>query len=297
MDAKPAADGYVAIQRTWNSADTIDLNFKLEPRVIVGDHSNEGKIAICYGPLVLAADGALLPSDVKNVALFVVASPDLAGLAVTPKSAPDNLRSWPGAQVFHIKALARRTGAALDIGLIPFADAGSTGLRYKVWLPLAGQPGDNISLNGVESRSRPGDKNGSINDEDIKNWVSTFDGQLAKEDWFAVTLDAPVTIRQVVFVPGESSHHGGWFDTSVSKPRVQVQRNKDDVWETVGELGDYPVTTATNGVSRQLIWQGFTCRLTEPTKAIAVRVIGTPACGDDPTQSFSTCSELRVFGQ
>ena len=56
-------DGYAAIKRTWAKGDKVELNFKLEPRVIVGDHKNAGKVAVMYGPLVLAADEALLGNE------------------------------------------------------------------------------------------------------------------------------------------------------------------------------------------------------------------------------------------
>ena len=44
----------------WAKGDKVELNIKLEPRVVVGDHTNNAKEAIMYGPLVLATDEALL---------------------------------------------------------------------------------------------------------------------------------------------------------------------------------------------------------------------------------------------
>jgi hypothetical protein len=62
----------------------------------------------------------------------------------------------------------------------------------------------------------------------------------------------------------------------------------------VGELTTYPATTATD--SRR-IKEGarFTCELAAPVKIIAVRVIGKPACGDNPAQAFSSCAGLHAF--
>jgi DUF1680 family protein len=56
----PVADGYAAIKRSWAPGDQLELNFPMEPRVIVGNHLNQGNAAVLYGPLVLAADDALL---------------------------------------------------------------------------------------------------------------------------------------------------------------------------------------------------------------------------------------------
>lgn len=296
VDLEPGADGYAAIQRTWNSGDKIVLNFKLEPRVILGDHGNRGSVAVLYGPLVLAADEATLRDDAKRPTSFVIANPDLSALAFTPEPAPDELKTWRGAHVFRISAQVCTTGEAVGIRLIPFADAGSTGTRYKVWLPLSRERGGNVLPYGVESRSRQGNLTNSINDEDLVEPVVTFDEQPATEDWFAVTLDAPVKIGRVVFVHGKDFHDGGWFDTSAGKPKVQVQRERGNAWETVGELSEYPATTSK--ANAQLIAnQPFTLRLPSPVQAVAVRVVGVPASGDDPRQAFSSCAELQAFAE
>jgi hypothetical protein len=77
---------------------------------------------------------------------------------------------------------------------------------------------------------------------------------------------------------------------------VQVQRQKGGAWETVGELDDYPATTATDG-SKLKPGQTFTLRLASPVNAVAVRVLGVPASGDEPKQAFSSCAELQAFSK
>ena len=296
VNLKAGKDGYAAIQRVWTAGDTITLNFALEPRVLIGEHSNRGKVALLYGPLVLAADEALLADEAKNFAAVLIANPDRAVLDVKPEPAPDSVKTWPNAQVFRVKTQARRTGAPMDLRLIPFADAGGTGTRYKVWLPLPRQSGGNVLLDGTESRSRSGNLSGSIIDEDVQGGVVTFDGKSAAEDWFAVTLDAPVKIGCVVFSHGQSLRDGGWFDASKGKPRVQVQREKGGAWETVGELARYPATTATS--NRKLkSGQSFALQLAPPANAIGIRVIGVPASGGNPEQAFSSCGELQAFAE
>ena len=291
---KPAADGYAAIQRTWTSGDKIELNFPLEPRVVIGDHHNQGKVALAYGPLILCADEALLTEEVKNLNDVMIADPDLAALAVTPEPAPDNLKTWADERVFRIQTRTPKSGTPVEVRLIPFADAGGTGTRYKVWLPLPRQPSGNLLLDGVENRSRPGNVSGSIIDEEVQNPPVTFDGKPSKADWFAVTLGAPIAIRRVVFMHGNNSHDGGWFDASAGKPKVQIQRAQGGAWETIGELDEYPATTDTHHASLTF-GQSFTLRLASPVKALAVRVLGVPACGDSPKQNFSSCAELQAF--
>ena len=74
------------------------------------------------------------------------------------------------------------------------------------------------------------------------------------------------------------------------------RRTNRDAVETVGELSDYPATTATDN-KKLKPGQTFTLCLPEPVKAVAVRVIGVPACGDNPKQAFSSCAELQGFEQ
>ena len=93
------ADGYVAVTRKWKKGDRIELRFKLEPRVVVGDHKNQGKVAVLYGPLVLAADEALLGATNRSLSAVSAAGASLAALGVTPEPAPD-----------AVKILARRPG-------------------------------------------------------------------------------------------------------------------------------------------------------------------------------------------
>jgi uncharacterized protein len=111
-----------------------------------------------------------------------------------------------------------------------------------------------------------------------------------------VTLDAPATIGRVVFMHGKNFHDGGWFDASAGKPKVQVQREKGGAWETVGELADYPDTTAKNNAKLKQ-GQPFTLRLPSPVRAVAVRVLGVPASGDNLKQAFASCAELQALGE
>ena len=301
------ADGYLFIQRQWAKGDTLELQLGLEPRVIVGDHKNQGKLAVLYGPLVLAADAALVgPSSAQAgerppLSAVAAAGADLDSLKVRPEPAQGQFKTWPGARVFRIEAVAGRDtgslkrGAPVDVRLIPFADAGGTGTDYRVWLPLPGHgAGSNLLAEARESRSRHGNLDGSITDDDFQTAVVTFDGKASAEDWFAAALDEATPIRRVVFAHGRTFHDGGWFDASAAKPRVQVKSTKNGAWETVGELEGYPATTATAAAGLK-DGESFTCQLPAPMKVWAVRVVGKPACGDNPQQAFSSCAELQAF--
>ena len=285
-------DGYATIKRAWARGDKVELNFKLEPRVIAGEHTNAGKVAIMVGPLVLAADAALLGTDGMLVNAVSLGKPDLTSLAITPEPAPNKLKHWPQARVFHINALLH--GAPKEIRLIPFADAGSLGEPYRVWLPLYSRRTGNVLVEGNWSWSRGEYPDGSINDEDVHTFIVSRYNKPATEDWFAVTLGEPQMITRVLYAHGKTFPDGGWFDASAGKPRIQIQTSKGREWRDAGELKDYPATTATSAVTLH-DGEMFTCQLPAPVKVIGVRIVGKPAGGNNPNQAFSSCAELQAF--
>jgi DUF1680 family protein len=306
LETQLQPDGYMHVQRTWKRGDRLDLMLRMEPRVVAGDHKNAGKIAVLFGPLVLAADQALLSntggtSPALPLRAVAAAGPTLAALDPKPEPAPDTVKSWPNARVFRINGITRAptdslpSGSPVSLELIPFADAGGTGTDYKVWLPLRNpNSDDNLLLEGREARSRPGNLDGSINDGDLHSIAVTWNEKPAAEDWFEVTLEQPATIARVVFAHGKSFHDGGWFDTSRGKPIVQVRQTPGEAWTTVAQLEAYPNTTAESPGTLQE-GQEFACALNQPLKACAVRVIGKPACGDNSRQAFASCAELQAY--
>ena len=301
MMEPPGTDGYVALRREWKKGDRIQLRFKMEPRLLVGTHKNEGKVAVFYGPLVLAADEGLLGNAALKLNTVGVSSPDLPALNVKPEPAPQPFKTWPGAEVFRINAVTRNSagslpaGAAEQIRLIPFADAGGTGTAYKVWLPYGQTPvNKNLLIDGLESRSRKANVGGSVIDGDVQTVAVTFNGKAANQDWYAVALDEPVTIERVELFHGRTFHDGGWFDTSDGKPRVQVKTTADGSWENAGTFANYPATTARDAAGLKG-GERFTCVLEKPIKIFAIRVIGKPASGDNSHQAFSSCAELQAF--
>lgn len=166
-----------------------------------------------------------------------------------------------------------------------FAEAGAKGEKYQIWSPL-------VRLNGAveEDRSRAGNADGSINDGDPRTLVVTFDATRQKQDWFSLSFGKEKPVRSVTFCHGHSYHDGGWF---VGTPWVEGQRTKDGPWERLGELADYPATTATDPKGLR-DGQPFTLTLSATQTLVAVRVVGVPAHGDNPAQAFSSCGELEV---
>lgn len=292
-------DGYAAIRREWRPGDRIVLKVPSGPRVVRGERSNEGRLAVLHGPLVLAADAApeLLGGDGRSLECVRAAGADLTDLAVVAEPAPGDFATWPGARAFGIKAVdARRPTEQFSIRLVPFADAGGPGTTYKVWLPFREpRPERNLLATGVELRSRKPHV-GSIIDGDPETVATTFDNRPAakNKDWFGVHLEQPATVGRVVFRHGKTFPDGGWFVAAAGKPLVQVRVQAGGDWRTVGVLDGYPATTAEDAAGLTA-GERFECVLPEPVAAAAVRVVGKPASGSQPQQAFATCGELEAY--
>lgn len=254
--------------RSWSPGDRIGLALRCGATVLRDAH-DPARLALQWGPCVLAAP---LPAGTPPRL-----EPDPATAALLP--GPE-LRVRCGL----------RGGGSVD--LVPFADVGRDGGGYRVWLAAA-VPGGIVP--GGEARSRAGNVDGSLRNGDRDGFVVTYDGTRAAEDWYSVALPAVAPVRWVAFSHGHCFHDGGWFDTSRGKPLVQVRAAASGEWRTIGELADYPATTAEvrPGLADG---QRFVLSLAAPADALEVRVVGVPACGDGPGQAFSSCAELEVGG-
>jgi uncharacterized protein len=124
-------DGYLAVQRLWQNQDKIGLHLKIGPRILIGDHKNQGKLACFYGPLVLAADAAVSGFPTSEAPDFSVPDADPNQLRIIPETQTEIPKSWPDTKVYRLSD----GGTILAMRLVPFADAGATGADYQLWLP------------------------------------------------------------------------------------------------------------------------------------------------------------------
>jgi len=274
----------------WTGA-KVSLKFNLDAAMIEGDHGNKGLEAFTWGPFVLAFDQQQNPGWPVPRRIVVPEGTHAASAKLASTSSEPLSFSVPLARV--------RDPEPEKATLVPFADAGRDGGRYSVWLrtPRMKTSGsESLFLFADETRSEQGNVDGSITDGDSGTFVVTFNARPQQEAWFAVQLDAPQQVRRVVVAHGRTFHDGGWFDAEASKPRIEVKRDKDAAWEKIGELADYPATSNTDSKGLR-DGQAFTLQLKEPVTAVALRVVGKPACGDNPNQSFASCAELEGFAE
>ena len=123
------AGDYARLRREWREGDVVTLRLPLTPRLIVGEHGNEGKVAFACGPLILAADDRLNPG--VKVGQFRIPSLDIHRLA---------FKQEPSGLVYSIQAVDIDSGEGVTVRLAPFAEAGCTRMTYQVWLPGPPQP-------------------------------------------------------------------------------------------------------------------------------------------------------------
>jgi DUF1680 family protein len=270
--------------KTWRTGAQISATLPLRLEQIQGSFCNKGKTSLRYGVLVLAYDGAQNRSPISERFLSFSSAPEF------------KIERTKSVQEFAVLAGVQAGQKHFSARFVPFSEVGATGKSYRIWLREAGATlpqSTSLLAFGEESRSREGNQGGSILDDDPSSIVVTFDGQKHKEDWFAITLMQAVTLKRITYVHGRTFHDGGWFDSSQGKPRIQVQRTLNGAWEEVGVLSAYPETTATDAKGLKQ-GESFTLQLDADMKVFGVRVVGVPAHGDNPAQSFTSCAELQA---
>jgi hypothetical protein len=233
-------------------------------------------------------------ADPKELPAWTVADEDPAKLTVTVEPRVEGDAELIHGAKYVVPGLYHMAGDAqrrAPLTLTDFAAAGADGQPVLVWLLRPSGPGLKPPPFPYESWSRVGNVEGSLIDGDPDTFRVTFDGTKRDEDWFAISRDTALSVRRVVFVQGRLFHDGGWWDTAGGKPRIEVQAEPDGPWRFAGALAGYPEATATDAKGLRQ-GQRFELVLAEPTRVVAVRVVGQPACGDSPNQAFASCAEL-----
>jgi hypothetical protein len=256
-------------ERTWRPGETVHVSLRVRPRAVAGGQAVPHRAARTWGPFVLAYDEAANPDG-----------PFAGALTLRPETAVE-VRGGSATKPPEFRTSLGR--------LLPFADAGASGGFVQVWLnDGTGGPAPTVRA----SQSRRGNVRGSFTDGNPATYAVTFDGTKRGEDWYALQWRKPVAVRTITFRHGKTFHDGGWFDTSTSKVRVQVLR-RSEVWEDLAVFPTYPQTTATDAAGL-VGGEAFEVRLPAAVRVRGVRVVGVPATGDNPTQSFSSCADLSV---
>jgi DUF1680 family protein len=121
--------GYAMVRpRQWKDGDRVSLSYELSARLVPGHFSNADHAALAWGPFLLAYDEAR--NQQRPAASTVVLGRESAKLI---------LESGSGL-VFRGTVVGRKDTSPVEAVFVPFADAGSTGGIYRIWLPFRRDP-------------------------------------------------------------------------------------------------------------------------------------------------------------
>jgi len=295
-DAKGAPGTYLALSRQWHSGDTVEIDFAMPAVLVKGTHTNEGLVAVERGPLVLAFDSRLNPGLSPTNVSPVAAADGTVKLSLVADPEGITAQAFSGEGLTAVVENDQVVQKKVPLALTSFAEAGRSGSNFAVWLPSPERLKRSASapfLFAKETYSQQGNIEGSIADGETSTWRVTFNGQKQSEAWFAVERVQPAAIDTVVYAHGQCYHDGGWFDAAQGKPRIQIKKTAGGKWEDAAAIEAYPATTATDNKG---LANGKEFKVKIPAaQVVGIRVIGTPACGDNAKQSFASCAELQGF--
>lgn len=130
---KQVGKGYHELRRRWRDGDVVRLEFPMRLQLIPGTHTNEGKLALMFGPLVLAVDERFLPEGVGPLNDIALDAERELPLKVVDVESDDAL--WEDEKVFETEGIsASNPQRRFELRLTDFAHAGAKGTNFVVWL-------------------------------------------------------------------------------------------------------------------------------------------------------------------
>jgi DUF1680 family protein len=134
MKAKPGE--YWLLRQIWSRTQTITLDFLIPSRIILGEGSAAGKVAIVRGPQVLAFDESYNPDGPAPESVALPGMQLQLKPSVTYRD-PDGNAVYETTGKTLQPAGSLKAGDSLTIRLVPFSSAGANGRQFTVWLNQA----------------------------------------------------------------------------------------------------------------------------------------------------------------
>lgn len=234
--------GFVTLDRTWQTGDTVELNLPMPVRTTVCNDqvaANRDRVCLTRGPLVFCAEGIDNDGAVQRFFLPNVPLPKADYVAVDPESTS----AWPQIVIPARQLDGKRDVSAASLTMIPyFAWSNRDRSSMQVWFPTTPElakpdrtsPQNRQFAKVTASHTFEGDTVEAIRmnhtpqnsaDTSIPRWTSW--PQLGKTQWVEIQLKQPTDIRSI----------GVYFyddQGGVQVPaRWEVQRPVADGWETV----------------------------------------------------------------
>jgi hypothetical protein len=164
---QPHRNGYLALARTWEAGDKVELIFEMPVRVLVDTIGNPGRVALARGPLVFAADQAYLPAGttLDDVVLALAQDDPGRGITVETEAGLVKLKArqivlrfqagvgwWSEPERYCNLEAGQPESTFGELTLVPFFAAGNSDpdnyregiqinservshITYQVWLP------------------------------------------------------------------------------------------------------------------------------------------------------------------
>ncbi|MCS7254888.1 MAG: glycoside hydrolase family 127 protein [Armatimonadota bacterium] len=131
---KLVGSGYHELKRKWRSDDEVRLEFTMKLRTVIGTHTNEGKMALMYGPLVLAVDERHLPAEARPLDAISMPSEDAEKLPLKIAPISGSSALWAGEAAFETDGIILGKESKFKLRLTDFAHAGAKGSAFTVWI-------------------------------------------------------------------------------------------------------------------------------------------------------------------
>ena len=266
-DGFAGLEGYATVRpRQWKDGDGVKLSYRLGPRLIPGRFGNADRAALAWGPFVLAYDEARNPGLPRASAVGLAR--DSTTLLLQPRTS----------LVFQGSVVGRMGDGPKEANFVPFADAGSTGGNYRVWLRAPGvNATTTVMTDAHESRSRLGNQNGSIIDGDAGSFVVTLrrndrERRLVRRDACRAGEDRSRRVQARPELPRRRLVRHSWRQTPRCRfngPRAARGRRSAS-WADIRPRRPLTSHDIEDG-------QAFECRLAHPVSGVAIRVLGVPA--------------------
>ncbi len=126
--------GYCELKRLWHDGDVVRVELPIKLKIVNGTHTNQGKLALMYGPLVLAVDERFLPEGAHSLRDITFprgnGQPSLKVVQLERDKA-----IWSGEKVFETEVVTlTEPEKRFTLRLTDFAHAGAKGTQFVVWL-------------------------------------------------------------------------------------------------------------------------------------------------------------------
>jgi uncharacterized protein len=123
----PLKEHYLTITRNWKAGDKIVLDIELPVRILYGGQNYKNFVAFQRGPQILSAD-----SSINQIYPYIVS---LKWIRSHKIILADDSAALPSQWIGH-QAYSYSQDEGKNLVLVPFADAGQTGLKTQVWIPV-----------------------------------------------------------------------------------------------------------------------------------------------------------------